>query len=189
MAFDQFAEIVRDWSSRNDAGASAFGGIERSIVIDDLPRGITPGEALAMTAKRSQGQISAALLEAAKSEPASMLTGEPPASRRGEWKPRAKAQAAGRRAAIGAAQQPVGKRARTLLREQLADGPKPESTVMAAAHLADIPERSLIAAASSLGVCAHGKASGGFRPRKNGCTVGTPTFRLRSYFIIIQLCQ
>jgi hypothetical protein len=38
------------------------------------------------------------------------------------------------------------------VRKQLADGPKPESTVMAAADLAEIPERSLIAAASALGV-------------------------------------
>jgi hypothetical protein len=39
-----------------------------------------------------------------------------------------------------------------LVREQLKHGPKPELTVMAGAHLADIPERSLIAAADALGV-------------------------------------
>jgi hypothetical protein len=43
-------------------------------------------------------------------------------------------------------------RAQALVREQLKHGPKPESAVMAAANLADIPERSLIAAADALGV-------------------------------------
>jgi hypothetical protein len=44
------------------------------------------------------------------------------------------------------------KRAQALVREQLKHGPKPESAVMAAAHFADIPERSLIAAADAIGV-------------------------------------
>jgi hypothetical protein len=55
-------------------------------------------------------------------------------------------------AATSAAPQSVGARARALVREQLKDGPKPESSVMAAATAADIPERTLIAAASVLGV-------------------------------------
>jgi hypothetical protein len=44
------------------------------------------------------------------------------------------------------------KRAQKLVREQLRHGPKPGSTVMVAAHLADISERSLIAATDALGV-------------------------------------
>jgi hypothetical protein len=44
------------------------------------------------------------------------------------------------------------KRAQALVREQLANGPKRGEDVQAAAHLADISQRSLIAAASSLGV-------------------------------------
>jgi len=44
------------------------------------------------------------------------------------------------------------KRARRLLREQLADGPKPGAQIEAAAQAADIPKCWLIAAASALGV-------------------------------------
>jgi hypothetical protein len=43
-------------------------------------------------------------------------------------------------------------RHKQLLQEQLADGPKPGVLVEAAALAAEIPERSLIAAADSLGV-------------------------------------
>jgi hypothetical protein len=43
-------------------------------------------------------------------------------------------------------------RARTLVREQLAKGPKPGAEVAAAAEALEIPERSLIAAADALGV-------------------------------------
>jgi hypothetical protein len=43
-------------------------------------------------------------------------------------------------------------RAQKLVCEQLANGPKPGSAVMAAAYLADISEQSLIAAADALGV-------------------------------------
>lgn len=46
----------------------------------------------------------------------------------------------------------VSKRARELLRAQLADGPRPASQIEAAAKAAKIPERILIAAASVLGV-------------------------------------
>jgi hypothetical protein len=55
-------------------------------------------------------------------------------------------------------------RARTLLREQLKQGPKPEALVIraAAAEAAEIPERALIAAASLLGVRTR-KGNGGWR--------------------------
>jgi hypothetical protein len=43
-------------------------------------------------------------------------------------------------------------RARALLREQLADGPKPVTTIEAAAQAAEIPKRELIAAANARGV-------------------------------------
>ena len=43
-------------------------------------------------------------------------------------------------------------RAQALVREQLRHGPRPGSSVMAAAEVAAIPERTLIAAASALGV-------------------------------------
>jgi len=46
----------------------------------------------------------------------------------------------------------VPERARALLRQQLADGPKPKALIEAAAEAAEIPERSLLAAASALGV-------------------------------------
>jgi hypothetical protein len=46
----------------------------------------------------------------------------------------------------------ASKRARALLREQLANGPKPGDLVEAAAEAAEIPERSLIRAADKLGV-------------------------------------
>lgn len=44
------------------------------------------------------------------------------------------------------------KRARALVREQLANGPRPGDEVLAAADVAQIPEWSLIAAANALGV-------------------------------------
>ena len=44
------------------------------------------------------------------------------------------------------------KRAQALVREQLAHGPKRGEHVQATASLADIPERTLIAAAGALGV-------------------------------------
>jgi hypothetical protein len=43
-------------------------------------------------------------------------------------------------------------RARTLLREQLADGPRPGAQIEATAEAAEIPPRALIAAADVLGV-------------------------------------
>ena len=43
-------------------------------------------------------------------------------------------------------------RARALVRERLKHGPKPEAEIEAAAQAAEIPKRSLIAAASVLGV-------------------------------------
>lgn len=46
----------------------------------------------------------------------------------------------------------VRERAQALLREQLANGPKPASQIEAAAEAAEIPEHSLIDAADALGV-------------------------------------
>jgi hypothetical protein len=46
----------------------------------------------------------------------------------------------------------VSEKARALLCEQLADGPKPESQIAAAAEAADISGRTLLAAANALGV-------------------------------------
>jgi hypothetical protein len=52
----------------------------------------------------------------------------------------------------------VSKRARELLREQPTNCPKPASQIEAAAEVAEIPERSLIAAADRLGVrCQRGQ--------------------------------
>jgi hypothetical protein len=45
----------------------------------------------------------------------------------------------------------VGQRAQALVREQLANGPRLESQIEAAAEAAEIPPRSLIAAADALG--------------------------------------
>jgi hypothetical protein len=47
---------------------------------------------------------------------------------------------------------PMSKRAQTLLRQQLADGPKAQASIEAAAEVAEIPKRSLMAAAEALGV-------------------------------------
>jgi hypothetical protein len=48
--------------------------------------------------------------------------------------------------------------ARALLQEQLSDGPRPGAQVTAAAEAAEIPERSLLAAADVLGVrCRQGQ--------------------------------
>jgi hypothetical protein len=51
-----------------------------------------------------------------------------------------------------AAPQPVGARARALVREQLKHGPRPEASIMAAGKAAAIPEPVLIAAACVLKV-------------------------------------
>jgi hypothetical protein len=55
-------------------------------------------------------------------------------------------------AATCAASQLVGKRARALVREHLKHGPRPGAQIEIAAKAAEIPERSLIAAATALGV-------------------------------------
>jgi hypothetical protein len=53
---------------------------------------------------------------------------------------------------------PRGAPARTLLRGQLASGPKPGAQIETAAEALDIPPRSLIAAADALGVrCRRGE--------------------------------
>ena len=65
---------------------------------------------------------------------------------------KAKPPAGGR---AGPGQEPRGrpsKRAQALVREQLADGPKPAVEIEAAARAAEIPERALIVAADALGV-------------------------------------
>jgi hypothetical protein len=46
----------------------------------------------------------------------------------------------------------LSERARAFVRNQLAKGPKPGEQITAAAEAAEIPERSLIAAAEALGV-------------------------------------
>jgi len=50
----------------------------------------------------------------------------------------------------------MAERARALVHERLANGPKPEAHVVAAARAAAIPKRSLIAAADVLGVRTRG---------------------------------
>jgi hypothetical protein len=64
-------------------------------------------------------------------------------------------------------------RSQALVREQLKHGPKPESTVLAAAHLAEIPERSPIAAADALGV--RTRKGVWWLPDRNGYTADTRT--------------
>jgi hypothetical protein len=55
--------------------------------------------------------------------------------------------------------------ARTLMREQFKRGPRPESSIRAAAEAAEIPERALIVAADALG-CARSGESGGSRAER-----------------------
>jgi hypothetical protein len=88
------------------------------------------------------------------------LRGEAPAAPRGDEapetaiaseKPKAEPEAAERMSRRGSRGRP-SERALALVRDQLKHGPKPAAQIEAAAEAAAIPERSLIAAASSLGV-------------------------------------
>jgi hypothetical protein len=138
MTLEQFVRIVlkgkdRNWLGRmtpaqlREATASMLSGIT------DLPPGATVDWVLTQ-AMAGKDEAPASVSDG-KAE-----LGIPPAAASQQTKPKCKRSLQ------------TNARACELVREQLADGPKPESTVMAAAHLAEIPERSLIAAASALGV-------------------------------------
>jgi hypothetical protein len=152
MTVEQFAAIVREWATRMEprrVKACARGiascvydwpldiGVEEALRCAGLPEGIINAPAMTLLEELDMEGPLAALGPAPPATPAS-------ASER-------------RRDVVRAEPTPkpapgVSKRARELLRAQLADGPRPASQIEAAAEAANIPERTLIAAASVLGV-------------------------------------
>jgi hypothetical protein len=149
MTFEQFAAVVRDWAGAMTPAQVRLATEGILVIVDDPPPGISTSHALVLAAE-GEPVAGAALLLATKSEPASMLTGEPrkQAAPVGERERNGSAPGA----ATSAAPQLVGERARALVREQLRHGPKPGAQIEAAAQAAAIPKSSLIAAASVLGV-------------------------------------
>ena len=134
MTFEQFAAVVRDWMNRlTPAQArSCAEGFRRQVYISDLPDEIP---------------LDAVLAAIARGGPAPEKAAPKPPQRQAVNSPRKVRSRAGQ----GLRGRP-SMRAQALVREQLANGPRRGEDVQAAAHLADISERSLIAAASSLGV-------------------------------------
>jgi hypothetical protein len=155
MTFAELVVAVHDWMRRlppvkvrdaircqleSEEGVEGFRrGISVDAVLVMIRMGLGPG--MRPVALHDLGREAARKDEPSKtaiaSEPPSKPEAEPEAVEhvvRREWRGR------------------PSKRAKALVREQLADGPKPGEDVRAAAHLADISERSLIAAASALGV-------------------------------------
>jgi hypothetical protein len=145
MTLEVFVTCVRDWQARltpEQARACAAGLIAMGIV-DDLPRGTGVETALAMM----DGHAPSPPLLEATAEDITPPAVEPEAA------PQRKRESKKAKSGVGMEMRGrPSKRAQALVREQLEHGPKPGEQVAAAAHLADIPERSLIAAADALGV-------------------------------------
>jgi hypothetical protein len=132
MTFEQFATIVRNWAGRLDAGAGPIGRREppSPIYISDLPDASPLDAVLAAIARGGPAPVPKAVPKPPPRSPATVKSGTGHQGSRGQ----------------------PSKRAQALVRAQLAAGPKRGEEVQAAAHLADISELSLIAAASALGV-------------------------------------
>jgi hypothetical protein len=144
MNLRQFAGIVEDW--RHTLTPKQFRQAVDSLVamnvVLDLPMGVSVERALAAVLDLERA--------VAKREEKPALPPSPPRSPA----PIANPASIPSRPARGG-RRGVGERARTLVREQLQHGPRPESHVVAAAKASAIPERSLIAAADALGVRAR----------------------------------
>lgn len=162
MTFEQFIATVEEWRSRLTP-ALVCEATENILCmgIVDLPPGTTAAQVLAIVssgapiapapapntadAARAVAASTSPIVERASISPPAAATAtdtapDLPASlrRRGGY-PRGRAAEA-------------HAKARALVREQLADGPRPASQIEAAAEAAEIPTRSLIAAADALGV-------------------------------------
>jgi hypothetical protein len=143
MTFAELMLAVHDWRRRMPP-ARVRRAVRRQLEseegVEGFPRGFPVGAALVMVRMGVGPDTRCVALSAPEPaialEPASCLEAGPEAPERG----------APDRAA------PVSARARELVRSRLAHGPRPGAEIEAAAEAAAIPERSLIAAASSLGV-------------------------------------
>jgi hypothetical protein len=146
MTVEQFAAIVREWATRMEPRRVKACARGIASCVYDWPLDIGVEEAL-RCAGLPEGIINAPELDM-----------DGPLAALGPAPPPTPTSAAGRRRDVARAEPTpkpapgVSKRARELLRAQLADGPRPASQIEAAAEAAKIPERTLIAAASVLGV-------------------------------------
>jgi hypothetical protein len=159
MTFEQFAAIVRDWQSRltPEQARACAEGLRRQVYISDLPDEIPLDAALAAIAKGGPAPVPDGNRKNQLSGgDRPHLNTEKQASSAPKSAPAAKRQAVeSTKATSGTGQDLRGrpsKRAQAPVREQHAKGPKRGEEVQAAADLANISERTLIAAASSLGV-------------------------------------
>jgi hypothetical protein len=160
VTFEQFAEIVRGWQRRMTPAELhvAIGRcLERGLPVDDLAPGTTVEAVLTRAAAGAEPSHAAT-----KSAPAPVLHGEviPPVSKRGESKLREQAVQVGKPKGNGSipavaeaeASHAASKRARSLLRQELRDGPKRGDEIEARAKALDIPKAALLAATDALGI-------------------------------------
>jgi hypothetical protein len=157
MTFAELVVAVHDWTRRlplakvraaiqrqleSEEGVEGFHrGISIDAVLVMVRMGLGPGMRLVVFGLRGEAPAAPRRDEpsetAIASESASKPEAEPEAAERAprrEWRRR------------------PSKRAQALVREQLANGPKAEAEIEAAAQAAEIPKPSLIAAADALGV-------------------------------------
>jgi hypothetical protein len=159
MMFEQFAAVVRDWQSwlSSDQARECAEGLRRQVYISDLPDEIPLDAVLAAIAKGGPAPVPDGKRKNQLSGgDGPHLNTEKQASSAPKSAPAPKRQAVeSTKATSGTGQDLRGrpsKRAQALVREQHAKGRKRGEDVQAAADLANISERTLIAAASSLGV-------------------------------------
>jgi hypothetical protein len=153
MLWEQFATLARDWMKRLPPAEAraALAAVLAATVANahevDIDAAIAQALAESAPAPEVEAESAAAPVPAGKAEPEIV-----PAQRRRPTKHSAAKRTSVRSGGAGKALQPVGKRARALVREQLKHGPKPAAQIEAAAQAAEIPKAVLLAATDELGV-------------------------------------
>ena len=154
MTFEQFAEIVRDWQ-RGLPPEQAHSTIESLLPIAVAnPREVVLDDLLAMVANWQR-----APKPERKAEPDVVGTSPQRQAPRRKAKSRSDHQVKPKHNDPPAGQDSRGRSSK----KELANGPKLGEQVLAAADLADISERTLIAAADSLGVRAPSASASSMR--------------------------
>lgn len=143
MTFEQYIDVVRDWQSRltPEEVRRCIESLSRMDIVD-LPQGVDVSVDRVMAIAAGVASMPVPEVKAAP-EP------EPP------WPRESKKAKLPHVRKFGTGQGSRGRpseRAQALVREQLADGPKPGAEIEAAARAAEISEHALIAAADVLGV-------------------------------------
>jgi hypothetical protein len=164
MTFEQFIATVEEWRSRLTPAlvCEATENILRMGIVD-LPTGTTAAQVLAIVSSGAPIAPAPAPSTAAADAAPAVAASTSPIVERASISPPAAATATDTAPDLPASLRrrggyPRGRaaeahaKARALVREQLADGPRPASQIEAAAEAAEIPTRSLIAAADALGV-------------------------------------